>query len=334
VTAMAILLVLRFPYSSSQLAIGFVSGFSLMTLLNLWNRKSSSVHFLLIPSPRVDRIVAELPSLQYTICRSPTEISRGGAVIVADLHADMPAPWEHALAQAALQGSPIFHVKQMSEALTGRVQIEHLSENPLGRLAPDPSYAFFKQTCERILAAISLIVLSPLLVLTALAIRIDSPGPSLFRQTRIGYRGEKFTIIKFRTMVDCPDPSRRGSDVTIENDPRITRLGRILRATRIDELPQLFNVIRGEMSLIGPRPETVSLSRLYSENLDFYAYRHVVLPGITGWAQVNQGHVASTEDVQRKLQYDFYYIKHFSLWLDIVIVIRTIQVMIFRMGAR
>jgi lipopolysaccharide/colanic/teichoic acid biosynthesis glycosyltransferase len=331
--AMALLVVLRVPYSSSQLAIGFIGGFSLMALLNLWNRRSDRVHFLMIPSPKVDRIIAELPSLQYTICRSPKEICRGGSVIVADLHADMPAAWEHALAQAALQGSPIFHVKQMSEALTGRVQIEHLSENPLGRLAPDPSYVFLKQVCERIFAAISLIILSPLLLFAALAIRIDSPGPSLFLQTRIGYRGQEFTIIKFRTMVNCPEAARRGGDVTVANDPRITRLGRFLRVTRIDELPQLINVVRGEMSLIGPRPETVGLSRLYSESLDFYAYRHVVLPGITGWAQINQGHVASTEDVQRKLQYDFYYIKHFSLWLDIVIIIRTVQVMILRMGA-
>jgi lipopolysaccharide/colanic/teichoic acid biosynthesis glycosyltransferase len=126
----------------------------------------------------------------------------------------------------------------------------------------------------------------------------------------------------------------REKAVTKDNDPRITRAGRILRKTRIDELPQLFNILMGEMSWIGPRPEAKVLSDWYEQEIPFYRYRHVVRPGITGWAQVCQGHVASIEDVQKKLEYDFYYAKHFSLWLDVLVALKTIGIMVSGRGAK
>ena len=141
----------------------------------------------------------------------------------------------------------------------------------------------------------------------------------------------------------CPEPpDHLGNEARAEwdrtqklrHDPRITTIGKIIRKSSIDELPQLINVLRGELSLIGPRPEVVSLSNWYDQELDFYPYRHIVKPGITGWAQVNQGHVASTEDVYRKLQYDFYYVKNFSLWLDLLIALNTLQVVITGRGSR
>lgn len=332
--AFVLLLVLRLPYSSSHLAVAFATGLLVMVLLNLWNRKLDSVHFVMVPSTRVRRIVGELPWLNHTVCRVPEDIFDHSSIIVADLHAELQPNWSKALADAALRGNPIFHFKHITESLTGRVQIEHLSENPLGRLAPTPSYGFFKQLCERCLAAIALIVLLPLLMTLMLMIRLDSDGSPIFSQKRVGYRGQQFTMFKLRTMVEHRASASLEDEITVHNDPRITRLGRFLRNSRLDELPQLLNVVLGEMSLIGPRPETVQLSALYDESLDFYSYRHVVRPGITGWAQINQGHVATTDEVKRKLQYDFYYIKHFSLWLDVVIAIRTVQVMLLKSGAR
>lgn len=332
--SLALLLVLRLPYSSSHLAIACATGLSVMVLLNLWNRKLDGVHFLMVPSTRVTRVISELPWLNHTVCRTPEDIFDNSSVIVADLHADFQPSWSKALADAAVRGNPIFHVKHIAESLTGRVQIEHLSENPLGRLAPTPSYALFKQFCERCLAAIALVILLPLLLILMLMIRLDSSGPAIFSQNRVGFRGRQFNMFKLRTMVAHRVSANLEDEITIQNDPRITRLGRFLRNSRLDELPQLVNVVLGEMSLIGPRPETVQLSALYHRNLDFYAYRHVVRPGITGWAQINQGHVATTDEVDRKLQYDFYYIKHFSLWLDVVIAIRTVQVMLLSSGAR
>ncbi|MEM6857050.1 MAG: sugar transferase [Pseudomonadota bacterium] len=332
--AFAVIVAARIPYSSAQLAVGSASALGLALLLNAWNRRPDMAPFLVVPSKRVKSILSELPDLKVTTCHSVKDIDAAKTAIVADLHADLPAEWENALAQAALRGNPIYHVKHVGESLTGRVQIEHLSENSLGSLAPDSSYAFLKSMVERLAALIVLIVTAPIMLIAVIAVRLDSPGPSLFRQTRIGYRGRPFTICKLRTMSHTTGPRTREDDVTVENDPRITRLGRFLRSSRLDEIPQLINVLRGDMSIIGPRPETERLSHWYAENIDFYAYRHIVLPGITGWAQVKQGHVASQEDVMRKLQYDFYYIKNYSLWLDVVIALKTVKVMLLKMGAK
>jgi len=269
------------------------------------------------------------------MCRTPYDVENADRTIVADLHAALPREWEQALARAALNGSPIYHVKEISESLTGKVEIEHLSENAFGNLAPNASYGAMKSLLERLLAVVALIAFSPILLLACIAIKLDSSGPVIFRQKRVGYRGHHFTIFKLRTM-SAVSELKDGieADITVANDSRVTRVGRWLRDLRIDEMPQLLNVLRGEMSIIGPRPETVKLSKWYEERLDFYPYRHVVLPGITGWAQVCQGHVASMSDVYHKLQYDFYYIKNYSLWLDIVVAMRTVGVMIKKFGAR
>jgi lipopolysaccharide/colanic/teichoic acid biosynthesis glycosyltransferase len=156
----------------------------------------------------------------------------------------------------------------------------------------------------------------------------------LFRQTRIGHSGKKIVVYKFRTMHDRWVEDERTAAITITDDDRVTRLGRILRKTRLDEVPQIFNILRGQMSWIGPRPEAEVLSHWYQSEIPFYPYRHVVKPGISGWAQVNQGHVADVEQVHRKLQYDFYYIKYFSPWLDLLILMRTLKTMLTGFGSR
>ena len=187
---------------------------------------------------------------------------------------------------------------------------------------------------KRILESCAVLLGSPLLVLAAgviaVMIRLDSKGPVIFRQVRMGYRGKTFTMLKFRTMRDVPE----GPKFTQALDPRVTRVGRMLRRYRLDELPQMVNILRGEMSLIGPRPESVELSEWYDREIPHYSYRHIVRPGITGWAQVQQGFAAEVEDVTDKLHYDFYYIKHFTPWLDLLIVLKTIHVMATGRGSR
>jgi lipopolysaccharide/colanic/teichoic acid biosynthesis glycosyltransferase len=255
--------------------------------------------------------------------------------IVVDLRADMPDEWERFLADHAIAGVPVLHFKQVQESLTGRVQIEHLSENNFGSLSPEHIYLQFKQLVDVISAVIVGILLLPVLLPVALMVRLTSPGPALFKQKRIGFRGQPFTVYKFRTMRhDGDGGDRRETAITHDNDARITPLGAFLRRSRIDELPQIWNIVRGQMSWIGPRPEAYVLSQWYEEELPFYRYRHIVRPGITGWAQVNQGHVADVADVLWKLQYDFYYIKYFSPWLDLLIVLRTCRTMLTGFGAR
>ncbi len=258
--------------------------------------------------------------------------------IVADLRADMPDKWERMLAEQTLKGVMVYHVKQLREALSGRVLIDHLSENTFGSLMPVAAYVQVKWLIDALLALVLLVLLVFVFMVLFVVVKFDSPGPFIFTQERIGYRGEPFTMYKIRTM-RVPDSddvveSRRSFAITANEDPRVTRVGKFLRRMRIDELPQVINILRGEMSWIGPRPEAAALSEWYATEIPFYAYRHVVRPGISGWAQVNQGHVAEVHEVLEKLQNDFYYIKYFSPWLDLLIVVRTLTTIFTGFGAR
>jgi lipopolysaccharide/colanic/teichoic acid biosynthesis glycosyltransferase len=199
---------------------------------------------------------------------------------------------------------------------------------------PSRGYFYFKSAIDFAVAVICLPLLLPLLALIVIIIRLDSKGPALFRQRRVGYAGRNIIVYKFRTMRISDLIDDRESAITRDGDDRITRVGRVLRNLRLDEIPQVFNILKFEMSWIGPRPEAEVLSTWYASELPFYPYRHVVKPGISGWAQVNQGHVASMDEVHRKLQYDFYYIKYFSPWLDLLILVRTIRTMLTGDGAK
>ncbi|MGB6006495.1 exopolysaccharide biosynthesis polyprenyl glycosylphosphotransferase [Castellaniella sp.] len=253
--------------------------------------------------------------------------------VVADLDADGLSPdWERFLAQCILSHVPVFHVRQMRENLTGRVEIEHLSENDVGSLLPSPLYSVCKRMIDIAGTLMVVPVAVPLMLLTALAIRLDSPGPALFVQSRVGLGGRDFLIYKFRSMV--VDAELEGARLACDGDERITRVGCFIRKTRLDELPQLWNVLKGDMSLIGPRPEQRVFVDQFDAEIPFYIYRLVVRPGITGWAQVMQGYAGDADATRVKIQHDFYYIKHFSLWLDILVVFRTVRIVLTGWGAR
>ena len=170
----------------------------------------------------------------------------------------------------------------------------------------------------------------PLMVLVALAIRLESEGPVLFRQIRTGRNNREFRILKFRSM--RTDAEADGARWAQREDPRATKVGRFIRLTRLDELPQLINVLRGEMSFIGPRPERPEFVRELEKSIPFYDFRHVVRPGITGWAQVLYPYGSSVNDSREKLQYDLYYIKNYSLALDLVIIFKTARVVLSGSG--
>jgi exopolysaccharide biosynthesis polyprenyl glycosylphosphotransferase len=186
-----------------------------------------------------------------------------------------------------------------------------------------------------ILAAFGLLfVLWPVMLLTAIAIRLFDGirRPALYRQTRVGLNGTVFEVIKFRTM---PENAENAGAVWADyKDKRETRLGRILRSTRIDELPQLFNVLRGEMSMVGPRPERPVFVEQLDTHLPYYSQRHQIKPGITGWAQLCYPYGASVEDAKEKLQYDLYYVKNHSILLDMIILLKTVEVVLVGEGAR
>ena len=182
-------------------------------------------------------------------------------------------------------------------------------------------------------ASLVLVTLTaPVVLVAALLVRVTSPGPVLFRQERVGQHGRTFMLYKFRSM--RVDAEAGGPKWASENDPRVTAVGRVIRKLRIDELPQIFNVLKGDMSFVGPRPERPMFVDDLAQQLPYYAERHTVRPGITGWAQVNYPYGASVEDAFQKAQYDLYYIKNFSVFLDILILIKTIRVILFGSGAR
>lgn len=195
------------------------------------------------------------------------------------------------------------------------------------RLAQGSTYSRIKRLMDIVASFCALAILSPLLLLIAVIIRIDSRGPAIFRQIRVGREGRPFTMYKFRTMYE-----NRGDLYTQKNDDRITSPGRWLRLFRIDELPQLWNVFMGNMSLIGPRAEWVKCAEIYEKEIPHYHIRHLVPPGITGWAQVKYRYGENTNDARRKFEYDLYYIRHFSFGMDLKIVIKTVHTVLWGKG--
>jgi exopolysaccharide biosynthesis polyprenyl glycosylphosphotransferase len=188
-----------------------------------------------------------------------------------------------------------------------------------------------KRAFDILSSFVLLVLLSPVMLLTAVAIKLDSRGPVLYRQERVGLGGRSFMCTKFRSM--RVDAERDGvARWASRNDPRITRIGGFLRKTRIDELPQLWSVFTGEMSLVGPRPERPSFVDELKEQIPFYEIRHTVKPGITGWAQVRYQYGSSIDDARRKHQFDLYYVKNNSLFLDLLVLIETVSVIAFREG--
>jgi sugar transferase (PEP-CTERM system associated) len=254
-------------------------------------------------------------------------------VALPDMRGAMPTD---ELLECRLRGIPVEHWATFYEKQTGKILVTGLR----------PSWLIFadgfvktqltrtlKRALDVVLAVTGLTLALPILAVVAVLIKLDSRGPILFRQQRVGQNGRVFTLNKFRSM--RRDAERASGAVwATAADPRITRVGRFLRKSRLDELPQLFNVLAGDMSFVGPRPERPEFVRLLQREIPFYLGRLAVKPGITGWAQVRHQYAASVEDTLEKLQYDLYYIKNLSPLLDLLILLHTIQVVLFARGAR
>ena len=334
--AALVLFAFRIEYSRLFLLYSTITGTFFAMRLRWIDRDLVAQTFHVVPFGKANRMqeVAKFPTQMMT---APV-IPEGSRVsIVADFRADLSDEWERLLANASLSGVPVYHYKQLLESITGQVKIEHLSENSFGSLIPNQSYTPIKRLIDVVGSIIAIVLTLPVMLALMLLIWLEDRQSPFFVQTRTGHGGRPFRMYKFRSMTSRP-PARgdaaRDDAITRDDDKRITRIGRVIRKIRFDELPQLFNVLKGEMSLIGPRPEANQLAEWYEEHLAFYSYRNIVKPGLTGWAQVNQGHVATLEDIDIKLQYDFYYIKYFSFWLDVLIVMRTIHTVVTGFGSK
>jgi sugar transferase (PEP-CTERM system associated) len=234
-----------------------------------------------------------------------------------------------------LDGVTFDHLASVYEEYTGKIAVENLRPSWLifsSGFRKSAWLAAAKRALDLLAASVGVVLAAPVMVLVAAAIRLSSAGPALYHQERVGRQGRPFTVHKFRSMrMDAE--AATGAVWATTDDPRITPLGRFLRRTRLDELPQLWNVLKGDMSFVGPRPERPEFVRQLTEQIPFYGQRHVVRPGLTGWAQVRYTYGASVEDALMKLQYDLYYIKNLSLALDLYIIFSTIKTVVLRRGA-
>jgi sugar transferase (PEP-CTERM system associated) len=241
-----------------------------------------------------------------------------------------------AILDCKLRGIRIEDWPAFYEKLTGKIVVQNLRPSWLvfsEGFARTQVTRLIKRVVDLSLSCLFLALGWPIFLLLAIAIKLDSSGTTFFRQDRVGERGRIFTILKFRTMVENAE-ALTGPVWATQEDPRTTRVGRWLRKSRLDEFPQILNVLKGEMSFIGPRPERPHFVAQLQDRIPYYAQRHTIKPGITGWAQVRYHYGATVEDAEEKLQYDLYYVKNMSLFLDVLILLSSIQVVLFRQGAR
>jgi sugar transferase (PEP-CTERM system associated) len=239
------------------------------------------------------------------------------------------------LLEIKLAGVTFDHLATVYEEYTGKIAVENLR----------PSWMIFsegfrksrtqrvtKRTLDIVASAVGLVLAAPIALVVMGLIKLTSPGPVFYRQARVGQDGRTFMIVKFRSMrVDAEDAT--GPVWAQKNDSRVTPIGGFLRRSRLDEIPQLWNALRGDMSMVGPRPERPEFVADLTRQIPFYGQRHVVKPGVTGWAQVRYTYGASVEDALQKLQYDLYYIKNMSVALDIFVMLQTIKTVLLRRGA-
>jgi len=257
-----------------------------------------------------------------------------GESLAVDLREVLSEPMARFVASTSLAGFPVRSLANIYEEHTGRLALAHITEGwevsaPLRR-------ASWYSPAKRFLDALLVIVFSPVVLILGaiiwLLIKIDSRGPAIFKQKRVGRNGELFTLYKFRTMVDGADDD--GPKFAVAGDDRLTRVGKLLRRYRADELPQLFNVLKGDVSIVGPRPEQPEFVDEFVRTIPFYAYRHLIRPGLTGWAQVNYGYADDEADTVEKLTYDLYYLKHMSVWLDLDVLGKSIWTVLSGFGAQ
>ncbi|MEN9206699.1 MAG: sugar transferase [Gloeomargarita sp. GMQP_bins_120] len=317
--------VTRWYYSRTFVGLSYVLTLGWQWLLAGWRRP---LRLGLVPG-ELTLALSQLSGVQWRWLTAQMPAVLGLDGVVVDLHAPLSPEWLRFLADCRLQGIPVHHAAAVWEGLTGRVSLAHWSEELLPT-PPNQSYLLLKRWGEVALIFLLSPVLVPLAALVALAVWWDSPGPVLFWQERMGQGGRPFRMVKFRSM-QVATPS---TAFARPGDRRLTRVGKWIRRFRLDELPQLWHVLTGEMSLIGPRPEQVPFAREFARRIPYYMCRHLVKPGITGWAQVNQGYAAGVEETRLKLEYDLYYVKYLSLWLDGLILAKTIRTVLTGFGAR
>jgi UDP-GalNAc:undecaprenyl-phosphate GalNAc-1-phosphate transferase len=329
VVALAVVLSRSF-YSNSLMLIAagasFVAGVAVLLAQRRLRRPRIAV--IGVPPPALEQAPATIECIE-----DPSEDLRSFDLILTDSTDQMPLEWTRAISRAMLAGRPVRHCAEYLEEARGLVSIDHfdIEQLPEGGLA---SYQALKRAMDIGLAGLVLLITAPLIALACLGILVSMGRPIFFTQPRVGFGGRSFRMFKLRTMTSGEMRPGIEGRMAVSQGQRVTALGSVLRRLRIDELPQLWHVLVGEMSFVGPRPEWTLLAERYAAQFPTYDYRHAVRPGITGWAQVRSGYAGNLEETKVKVAYDLYYLKHFSLGLDLQILLRTVLIILTTWGAR
>lgn len=276
--------------------------------------------------------IRAIKSVSWVTLEPDTLIETELDIVLADLQSVVDETLSRQLTKLSQLGVIVLDRSYTESLLTGRIRMETISLNEFGDITAPKFYIGLKRIID---ISITLLLLPLILVASAfvaLAIKIDSPGPILFSQNRIGSNNKLFLMFKFRSMHSAPKADN--PEFAPQADKRITFVGRILRRSRLDELPQFWNVLKGEMSIVGPRPEQAQFVDRFSKTIPFYDLRHSVRPGITGWAQVMTGYASNEDQTRTKLEYDFFYIKHLNIWIDTLVLIRTFKTVVLGRGSR
>lgn len=323
----------QLDFSRFLLLSGFICTLCWYSLVNILQGRLLRPRLLLAPAGNAHELTA-LKEADWVVASKPDSLSQARQCdgVVVDLSADIAPEWAQFIVGCANDGIAIFDSTRTKETLKGEIELQHLGDIGIDTLLPRRGYLDIKSAIDFSIAIAVLPIVLPVLAVTAVAIKLDSPGSVFFVQERVGYRGHVFRCYKLRSMTSNAELS--GPSFTTAFDPRVTRIGRFIRKFRIDELPQIFNILKGEMSWIGPRPEAVPLSREYERHINFYAFRHAVKPGISGWAAIRQGNVAEVAAATEKLRQDFFYIKNLSASLDLYIACRTVWIMVTGFGSK
>lgn len=321
-------LILRLPFSRSAMLIGLLSSAICGVAVVLLRERLAGPRVGIIASA-ADEIQAVAVATQADVICSPTQDLRRYNVILTPMAAPLSTEWSAAVSRAMLFGAQLRHAAEYLEEARGQTSVPHFHIDHLSDRAVH--YMWVKRATDLAATLFFLPVTAPVMLLTALIILVRMGRPVLFVQERVGLGGKTFRMFKFRTM--APDPSGQASATSV-GDLRVTPLGRVLRRYRVDELPQFVNIARGDMSLIGPRPEQPALHKQYACDEPAFVYRTLVRPGLSGWAQIRSGYASNLAESRVKLSYDLYYVKNLSMGLDLQIAVRTVWALVTGYGAR
>jgi lipopolysaccharide/colanic/teichoic acid biosynthesis glycosyltransferase len=323
------LMMFRLPYSVTFLGLIYPTATVILLLFGRGLSQRSSMR-LGVPTRLIDQIDSRTGVF---IPMDSASLPEGAidAVLVSEEQLSEPG-WTPFLSWCALNAVPVIMLRDYIEAESGRVDLKNFTFTDLLHVRSSDTYLFVKRVFDAVCSLLLLFVFSIPMALVVVVIKLETTGPAIFAQQRIGLGGVSFTMYKFRSMVT--DAERGGAQFAARGDKRVTRFGKFIRKYRIDELPQLYNVLRGDMSLIGPRPEQKNLLDELVEEIPLFPFRHSVRPGITGWAQVCQGYAYDVDSSSEKITYDLFYIKNLSFLLDMTIIVRTIRIMLTGFGSR